>query len=308
MMKVLILGSAAGGGFPQWNCNCPNCQGVRKGDIQARARTQSSIAISSDGLDWVLINASPDILHQLRANPALQPARGIRDTGIRAVMLMDAQIDHVTGLLMLREGQPFPLYCTASVWNDLSDSLPLAKVLSHYCGLLWNPLPAHGDVHAAGVRIPGFDNINFTPLGLKSKAPPYSPHRNRRQADDNIGLLIEDRTTGKKLFYAPGLAEIEPHIEQAMHMADCILVDGTFWTEDEMIRQGLSKKTAAEMGHLPQSGPNGMIAVLNALGPKRKILIHINNSNPILNEDSNEAALLNSHGIELAFDGMEINL
>jgi pyrroloquinoline quinone biosynthesis protein B len=308
IMKVLILGSAAGGGFPQWNCNCPNCQGVRSGDIQARARTQSSIAISSDGMDWVLINASPDILYQLRANPALQPARSIRDTGIRAVMLMDAQIDHVTGLLMLREGQPLPLYCTASVWRDLSDSLPLTKVLSHYCGLLWNPLPAHSDVHAQSTRIPGFDDINFTPLSLKSKAPPYSPHRNHPQVDDNIGLLIEDRTTGQKLFYAPGLAEIEPHIDQAMRMADCVLVDGTFWTEDEMIRQGLSKKTASEMGHLPQSGQHGMISVLNALGSTRKILIHINNSNPILNENSQEAAILDSHGIELAFDGMEIIL
>ncbi len=308
MMKILVLGSAAGGGFPQWNCNCPNCAGIRKGGIQARARTQSSIAVSSDGIDWVLINASPDILYQLRANPALQPGRSVRDTGIRAVMLMDAQIDHVTGLLMLREGQALPLYCTASVWNDLSQSLPLAKVLSHYCGLLWHPLPAHGDARAPCVRIPGFDSIGFTPLSLKSKAPPYSPHRDQPQADDNIGLLIEDGSTGKKLFYAPGLAEIEPHIDQAMRMADCVMVDGTLWTDDEMIRLGLSKKTASQMGHLPQSGSDGMIAALDALGSRRKILIHINNSNPLLNEESEEAAILESHGIELAFDGMEISL
>ncbi|MGP1614803.1 MAG: MBL fold metallo-hydrolase, partial [Pollutimonas bauzanensis] len=117
-MKVIVLGSAAGGGFPQWNCNCPNCDGLRKGTIQARARTQSSIAVSANGTDWVLINASPDILAQIRATPALQPARSVRDTGIAAVMLMDAQIDHITGLLMLREGKPIPLYCTAPVWQD----------------------------------------------------------------------------------------------------------------------------------------------------------------------------------------------
>lgn len=308
MMKILVLGSAAGGGFPQWNCNCPNCQGVRKGSIRARARTQSSIAVSSDGVDWILINASPDILSQIRANPVLQPERGTRDTGIRAVVLMDAQIDHVTGLLMLREGRPLPLYCTASVWDDLSNGLPLAKVLSHYCGLLWQPLPAHRSAHEPCIRVPGFDDIGFTPLSLKSKAPPYSPKRDTPGADDNIGLLIEDRTTGQKLFYAPGLAEIEPHIDEAMRMADCVLVDGTLWTEDEMIRLGLSRKTASDMGHLPQSGPHGMIAALDALGTRRKILIHINNSNPILNEDSQEASILKNHGIETAFDGMEINL
>lgn len=308
-MKIIVLGSAAGGGFPQWNCNCPNCDGLRKGTIKAKARTQSSIAVSSNGTDWVLINASPDILAQIRATPALQPARSQRDTGITAVILMDAQVDHITGLLMLREGKPLTLYCTSSVWEDLSNGLPLANVLSHYCGVNWHPLQAStSNANAPAIVIPGIANIGFTPLALKSKAPPYSPHRNNPQPGDNIGLLIEDQNSGKKLFYAPGLGEIEPHINDAMHMADCVLVDGTLWTNDEMIRLGLSKKTSADMGHLPQSGPNGMIAVLDALGSQRKILIHINNSNPILNEDSPEADTLQRHGIEVAYDGMEISL
>jgi pyrroloquinoline quinone biosynthesis protein B len=306
-MKIIVLGSAAGGGFPQWNCNCPNCSGVRRGSIKATARTQSSIAVSANGNDWVLINTSPDILAQLRATPAMQPARSERDTGIAAVMLMDAQIDHVTGLLMLREGKPLPLYCTAAVWDDLTSGLPLVHVLSHYCGVQWHVL-APNVYSVSPVEVPQLEDISFTPLMLSSKAPPYSPHREMPQPGDNLGLIIENRKNGKKVFYAPGLGAVEPHILQAMHDADCLLVDGTFWTEDEMIRHGFSKKKAADMGHLPQSGRGGMIEVLGAIDAPRKILIHINNTNPILNEDSEERATLTRHGIEVAYDGMEIDL
>jgi len=305
-MKIIVLGSAAGGGFPQWNCNCRNCSGLRRGTINARARTQSSIAVSSNGKDWVLINASPDILAQLRATPALQPARSGRDTGIAAVMLMDAQIDHVTGLLMLREGNPIPLYCTAAVWDDLTIGLPLVHVLSHYCGVQWHVLAPNHTI--SPIELPGIDDISFTPLMLSSKAPPYSPHREMSQPGDNLGLIIENKKTGKKLFYEPGLGMIEPQVQSAMHGADCLLLDGTFWSMDEMIQLGFSKKKAATMGHLPQSGPGGMIEVLDAIAGPRKILIHINNTNPILDEDSEQRSTLTRHGIEVAFDGMEISL
>lgn len=313
-MKIVVLGSAAGGGFPQWNCNCRNCAGVRSGQVRARPRTQSSIAVSGNGRDWLLVNASPDILAQIRATPALQPARAVRDTGIAAVLLMDAQIDHVTGLLMLREGRPLPLHCTASVWDDLSSSLPLTRVLSHYCGVDWRPIRIGGSAQDAAIDIPGVDGIRITPLPLKSKAPPYSPRRGDPQPGDNIGIVIEDTASGRRAFYAPGLGEMESQVEAAMRAADCVLVDGTFWTEDEMVRSGLSKKMAADMGHLPQSGPGGMIEQLDALGDaqgsdaRRRILIHINNTNPILDEDSDERATLARHGIEVAFDGMEITL
>jgi pyrroloquinoline quinone biosynthesis protein B len=300
-MNIVVLGSSAGGGFPQWNCNCRNCAGLRNGTVRATARTQSSIAVSSNGTDWVLINASPDILTQIRATPALQPARARRDSGIAAVMLMDAQIDHVTGLLMLREGRQLPLYCTAQVWRELNDGLPLARVLSHYCGVDRHALPLDGSVH-----VPGIDGIRFTPLALTSKAPPYSDHRNDPHPGDNIGLLIEDDASGKSVFYAPGLGAIEPHVEAALRKADCVLVDGTFWRADEMIELGLSHKTAADMGHLPQAGEGGMIAVLDRVQARRKVLIHINNTNPILDDDSEQRALLARHGIEVAFDGMEI--
>jgi len=312
-MKIIVLGSAAGGGFPQWNCNCRNCAGVRNGTVNATSRTQSSIAVSADGVRWVLINASPDILAQIRATPALQPARAGRDSGIAAVMLMDAQVDHVTGLLMLREGKPLPLYCTASVWGDLNSGLPLVPVLSHYCGVLWYELTvaatgtsAGADVPPPSLQVPGVEGIRFTPLALSSKAPPYSPHRERPEIGDNIGLLIEDTASGKSVFYAPGLGAIDPHIEAAMRKADCVLVDGTFWRADEMIELGFSAKSAADMGHLPQSGETGMIALLDRIGARRKVLIHINNTNPILDEDSEQRAILARHEIEVAFDGMEI--
>lgn len=304
-MRIQVLGSAAGGGFPQWNCNCFNCNGVRQGTIVARPRTQSSIAVSEDGIDWVLINASPDILTQVRAFPALQPARALRDSGIASVVLMDAQIDHVTGLLMLRErSSPLEIHATRQVVNDLTEGLTLFKALSHYCGVNWHPITPDG----TGFAVRGLPNALFEAVTLDSKAPPYSPHRNDPHAGDNIGLKITNPRSGRSAFYAPGLGAVTPRLLALMEGADVLMVDGTFWTDDEMIRLGLSKKTAAEMGHLPQSGPDGMISVLKGLPASRKILIHINNSNPILREDSPERAELAGHGIEVAFDGMEVEL
>jgi pyrroloquinoline quinone biosynthesis protein B len=304
-MKIRVLGAAAGGGFPQWNCNCPNCDGLRKGTLRARARTQSSIAVSSDGVDWVLFNASPDLLAQIKAFPALQPGRAIRDTGIRAIALMDGQIDHTTGLLMLREGQPLQIWCTDMVREDLTTGNPLFNILGHYCGVNWQRIPT---ATGASFTMSGIEHLEFAPVALKSKAPPYSPHRENPHEGDNIGMRITDTRSGKKLFYAPGLGAIEPHVKSFLQEADAVMVDGTFWTDDEMIRLGISKKSARDIGHLPQSGADGMIQVLHPLPASRKILIHINNTNPILDEDSAEHAELIRAGIEVAYDGMEIAL
>ncbi|WP_244816618.1 pyrroloquinoline quinone biosynthesis protein PqqB [Caballeronia sp. Lep1P3] len=306
-MKIRVLGSSAGGGFPQWNCNCRNCDGVRRGTIAARARTQSSIAISDNGDDWLLVNASPDILAQIAANPELQPARRVRDTGIAAVITMDAQIDHVTGLLMLRErGTPLPLYTTDAVWQDLSTGFPITSILSHYCGVEHRRIALDG----AALKVPELPRVSIHALPLSSKAPPYSPHREAPEAGDNIGLMFTNDTTGKRAFYAPGLGALEPHILDAMNAADLLLVDGTVWTDDEMIRLGLTKKTGADMGHLAQSGAGGMIEVLDSIERPdvRKVLIHINNTNPILIEDGPERRMLSEHGIEVAHDGMSIEL
>ncbi|MBH2044460.1 MAG: pyrroloquinoline quinone biosynthesis protein PqqB [Comamonadaceae bacterium] len=305
-MKIHVLGSAAGGGFPQWNCNCPNCDAYRKGSKRVRARTQSSITVSADQENWLLFNASPDILQQLREFPALQPARALRDTAIRAIFLIDAQIDHTTGLYMLREHrQPHELWCHALVREDLMSGNPLLKVLAHYCGVNWHDVP----LADPGFAMEGVPGLHFTALPLISNAPPYSPRRDHPQPGDNVGVTITDTASGKRLFYAPGLGQMEPPVWAAMQAADCVLVDGTLWTDDEMITLGASKKTSRAMGHLPQSGPGGMLEWLNQLpASTRKVLIHINNTNPILDEDSRERQELTRCGIEVSYDGMEIDL
>lgn len=304
-MHVRVLGSAAGGGFPQWNCNCPQCRGLREGRLKAKPRTQSSIALSGNGSDWVLCNASPEILAQLAAFPALQPARALRDTAIRAVLLMDSQIDHVTGLLMLREGCPHRVYCSDMVFEDLSTGFPLFGILKHWNGgLEHRPIPLDGSTF----QVEGVEGLDFTAIPVKGKAPPYSPHRHDPHPGDNIGLRVRDRTSGRNLFYAPGLGEITQETRRLMSEADCLLVDGTFWREDEMAVVGLSERRAADMGHLPQSGPGGMLEVLRPMHKPRKILVHINNTNPILDEESEERRILEREGVEVAWDGMDITL
>ena len=282
------------------------CAGERTGKIIARSRTQSSIAVSTDKVNWLLVNASPDIRTQLNANhELLQPARQLRDTGIVAVMLADSQIDHTTGLLILRESkQPLELYCTDSVYEDLTTGFPILNMLQHYCGTNRHALPLDGTAFS----IPTLDNLRITPVGLHSKAPPYSPHREHPTPGDNVGFWFEDTATGGKLFYAPGLGEIEPHLQPFFANADCVLVDGTCWTDDEMSRRQVGTKLARQMGHLPQSGEGGMIEWLGNFPAVRKILIHINNTNPILEETSPERAVLAAAGIEVAFDGMLLEL
>ena len=256
-------------------------------------------------MNWVLFNASPDLLAQIKSFPALQPGRAIRDTGIRAIVLVDGQIDHTTGLLMLREGKPLEIWCTDMVREDLTSGNPLFKILGHYAGVNVHRLPIEP---GNAFSIDGIEHLQFTSVALKSKAPPYSPHRDNPHDGDNVGIRITDTRGGRKLFYAPGLGEIEPHLEPLLREADVVMVDGTFWTDDEMIRLGISKKHARDIGHLPQSGDGGMIEVLRPLRASRKILIHINNTNPILDEDSAERAQLTAAGIEVAYDGMDVQL
>jgi len=306
-MKILVLGSGAGGGFPQWNCNCRLCAGQRSGQVRATPRTQSSIAVSADGERWILLNASPDLGAQLRASPALWPRHGLRHSPIEAVVLMDSQIDHVAGLLSLREGQRLQLYCTPEAHDDLSGSLPLLRTLDSYCGVTWHPLslePGGGAWHdIAGLRLQA--------VPVPGKAPPYSPRRQTEARSENAAVLIEDPTTGKRVLYAPGLAQVGEAERRSLDACDCVLVDGTFWTEDEMVAAGLGKKHAADMGHLPQcDGPHGpgMLQALDACAARRKVLIHINNSNPILDEDGPQRAQLVRRGIEVAFDGMVLEI
>lgn len=306
-MKLRVLGAAAGGGFPQWNCNCRNCAGMRAGTVRARARTQSSIAVrGADPAAWVLVNASPDVLAQLRAYPDLQPARAARDSALAGIVLVDGQIDHTTGLLMLREAaRPWPLWCTDNVYADLTRGNPILSVLAHYCDVARRRIDLEGEPFT----VAGVPDLRWRALPVAGKPAPFSPHRERPQRGDNIALEIADTASGRSVFYAPGLAAIDDVLWVHMQAADCVLVDGTFWTDDEMIRLGLGRKTALDMGHLPQAGEGGMLQWLARL-PRttRRVLIHINNTNPILDEDSDERRELERLGVEVAYDGMEIEL
>ena len=304
-MKIRVLGSAAGGGFPQWNCNCPNCSGYRAGTLHTRARTQSSIAVA-DGTSWVLVNASPDVLAQIQANPDLQPARAIRDSAIVAIILVDGQVDHTTGLYMLRESvRPWPIWCTDSTFADLTRGNPVFDVLGFFCGVNRRRI----DLGDGGCTVDALPGVRWHALPVASKPAPYSPNRQTPIAGDNLALIIKDESSGQTAVYAPGLSAIDDRVWSAMQSAACVLVDGTFWTDDEMIRLGISSKRARDIGHLPQTGPGGMLDWLDRLpSATRRILIHVNNTNPILDEDSAESAELARRGVEVAWDGMEIVL
>jgi len=304
-MRIIVLGSGAGGGFPQWNCNCPNCAGLRAGTIRASPRTQSSLAVSDGGPDWLLVNASPDLRAQLEACPSLRRARAVRDTAIAAVLIVDAQIDHSTGLMTLREHtQRLPVYCTPSVHDDLTSGYPLITVLEHYCGVDWRPIDAIGGV---AIEIPELPGISLLPIPLPSEAPPYSPRRHHPAEDDTIGLAFIDKASGRRCLYAPGLGDWTERLAEEAARADCVLIDGTLWNDEELAERGAARKTGREMGHLAQSGAGGILDRLAPLSG-RKILIHINNTNPILDENSPEHARLAELGIEIAYDGMEISL
>ena len=306
-MKITVLGAAAGGGFPQWNCHCRNCAGVRAGTLNARPRTQSSIAVmGQDDSSFVLVNASPDLRAQLEASAPARPRRGHRDTGIAAVVLADAQLDHTAGLLLLREsGTPLAIYCTDRVRDDLTRGNPILPVLAHYCDTERFALAPDGEPF----EVRGAPGVEWRALPVASKPPPVSPNRQAPEPGDNVAFLLRDGRSGKSALYAPGLGAVDDTLRRIMCEVDCVLVDGTFFTDDEMIGVGVSRKRARDIGHLPQSGPGGMLEQLAALpSSTRKILIHINNTNPILDESSSERAVLAEQGVEVAWDGMEITL
>lgn len=304
-MHVIVLGSAAGGGFPQWNCNCNNCAGVRNLHPDYQARTQSSIAISADGKRWLLCNASPDLRAQINATPSLWPP-SLRGSGIKEVLLVDAQIDHVTGLLSLREGCPLDVWCTPNVHADLNQGFPLFPMLSHWNGgLNWQPINVTDNTPEYSFSVPCLPGIRLTAFAIESNAPPYSPRRNQASNGDNIGLFIEDQTKGKSLCYAPGLGKPSHLSRGYLNAADVVMVDGTLWEDDEMQALGVGTSTGHQMGHLAASGGAGMLALLDELPDStQRFLIHINNTNPLLNAQSDACKILDQHNIKLAHDGL----
>ncbi|UQY44344.1 pyrroloquinoline quinone biosynthesis protein PqqB [Erwinia sp. PK3-005] len=303
-MQIKVLGSAAGGGFPQWNCNCKNCQGVRNGTMKTSRRTQSSIALSDNGKDWVLCNVSPDICHQLLASPELNNPDVLRGTGIGAIILTDSQIDHSAGLLNLREGCPHHVWCTEEVHQDLTTGFPVFTMLSHWNGGLIH----HAIVPEQTFSVSVCQSLRFTAIPLLSNAPPYSPYRDRPLPGHNVALFIEDGNSGKSLLYAPGLGEPDNALMPWLQKADCLLIDGTLWRDNELAATGVGKNTGKDMGHLALSEEQGLAALLASLPAERKILIHINNTNPILDEESPERQSLTQQGIEVSWDGMLIEV
>ena len=312
-MKILVLGSSAGGGFPQWNCRCRQCAAFRRGELGGAPRTQSSVALTQDGTSWVLLNASPDIAQQIRANPMLHPAQpgpGPRGSPIKAVVLTDSKLQSVAGLLSLREGQELEVFATPLVFEDLTAGLPLLNVLDHYTDVHWHMLPVAGGVPATAFRIPGFADLSFCAVAVPGKTPRHAQQRGET-VGESIALHVEDTRTGQRFFFSPALADVGAAELEWMRDADCLMVDGTFWHEHELRDAGLGAHSASELGHLPQTafeGRAGMIDVLNATAAARKILTHVNNSNPILDEHGLQRRLLADHGIEVAHDGMVIEL
>jgi pyrroloquinoline quinone biosynthesis protein B len=309
-MKILVLGSSAGGGFPQWNCRCRMCSGFRSGELTATARTQSSVAVSSDGQNWVLLNASPDIAQQVRANPELHPRQGPRGTPIKAVVLTDSQLQNVAGLLSLRESSELEVFATPLVFEDLTADLPLLNVLESYCDVRWHMLPVAGGTPVAPFAIDGFADLAFCAVAVPGSTPRHARARGET-VGERIAVQVQDLRSGQRFFYSPTLAEVGDDELQWMRNADCLMVDGTFWHENEMREAGLSTLRASELGHLPQStndGRPGMMDVLSGIAVPRKILIHVNNSNPILDERGGERRALSERGIEVAHDGMLIEL
>jgi pyrroloquinoline quinone biosynthesis protein B len=303
-MIIKILGAAAGGGFPQANCNCRNCADVRAGKPGLVPRTQSSVAVSADGERWLLLNASPDIRQQIAATPALAPRPGapLRSSPIVAVALTNGDVDHVAGLLSLREGFAFNLYATPRVLAALAVN-SIFNVLSQGC-VARIPLPLGSSVDVAGgLAVEAFPVAGKIALYLEEAGPGFGTREG-----DSIGLRVSEPASGAAFHYVPGCAAVDATLAQRLRVARLVLFDGTLYTDEELIALGLSEKTGARMGHVAMSGSQGSMVALSGLGIARRIYVHINNSNPVLRNDSPERAEVERAGWEIAYDGMEIRL
>jgi pyrroloquinoline quinone biosynthesis protein B len=298
-VRVRILGSAAGGGFPQWNCHCPTCEAARAG-VRAQPRTQSSLAIRGGEGPWFLVNASPDARQQLEALTPRE-AEGVRAPPIAGVLLTDAEIDHTAGLLLLRESQaPVPLFGHEGVERALRSGYPVLAILERYCGVEWHTLEPERPRPLEG------SSLAVEPFEAGGDAPRYLNGSDvKLQA---TGLVFRDRAGGGVVTYAPGLARLDEGVLSRFAASDLVLVDGTFWRDDELARLGISERSARDMGHVPLSGESGTLEALARLRRPRKVLVHINNTNPILLEDSPEREAVHRAGVEVAYDGLEIAL
>jgi pyrroloquinoline quinone biosynthesis protein B len=308
-VRILVLGSAAGGGFPQWNCNCANCWRARAGDSLVKARTQSSLAVSGNGVQWYLLNASPDIRQQIERTPALQPrGEALRASPIAGVVLTNADADHVAGLLSLRERQPLTIYATLRVLRVLSANA-IFSVLDPSL-VTRRPLPLYEQValdpdgRTAGLAVTAFPVPGKVALWLEDAMDGDLGGT----AEDTIGLEVADRESGRRFLYIPGCAAMTPELAQRVRGAPLVFFDGTTWTDEEMRTSGVGEKTAGRMGHMSMAGQAGSLAAFGGLEVRRKIYLHINNTNPVLVADSPERREAEARGWEIAEDGMQVTL
>jgi pyrroloquinoline quinone biosynthesis protein B len=299
-VRVHILGSAAGGGFPQWNCNCVNCAGLRSGALPAKARTQCSVAVSADGSRWSILNASPDLRAQIFSFPELLPKGRVRGSGIDAVLLSDAELDHITGLLSLREVQPIRLYCTPQVFEWVFAANPIFAALNQPDRFRVTRLEDRKVETVGG-------GLGFVAIFVSGKVPTYVKTPAASCDGAAVAYRLIDNDAGSSLLYVPAIKEIDERFIAAAAACDCLLFDGSFWSNDEMERRGTGTRTASEMGHMPISGPAGSLARLSHL-QLRKIYTHINNTNPILDETSAERREIEKAGWEVAEDGMDFTV
>jgi pyrroloquinoline quinone biosynthesis protein B len=305
-MRVRVLGSAAGGGFPQWNCNCANCHGVRTGTLPARPRLQPGVALSGDGRKWFLLNASPDVRLQIESFPPLLPSSGVRGTGLAGVLLTGADLDQALGLLLLREGLAAVIHATPAVRRSLAEGLRLDDVLRCYCPLEWREPPQElAPLRDAEGEPSG---LHYQAFAVPGKPPRYRDGLADPSPGDNIGFRFVDEQTGGRLVFLPSVAAWDDTVAAGVRDCDALLFDGTFWDEDEMARTGAGSLRASQMGHLPVGGPDGSLARLTPLPIRHKVYVHINNTNSILREDSAERQAIEAAGVAVAWDGMEFIL
>ncbi len=309
-MNIVVLGSAAGGGLPQWNCDCSNCKRARAGDRRVASRTQSSVAVSADGEHWILLNASPDLRQQIADTSALHPRSGPRHSPLAAVVLTNADVDHIAGLLTLREQQPFSLYATDRVQgvlagNTVFDVLNRAVVVRHALALDTATDIRRPDGSPTGLTIRLFAVPGKVALYLED---PSAGAGLGSVDEDTVGVEISSRYNDARWFYVPGCSTLSHDLAERLAGARLVLFDGTVWTDDEMAATGAGTKTGQRMGHLCMSGPNGSIAGFESLSVHRKVFIHMNNTNPVLVDGSPERCAAEASGWEIAHDGMEIGL
>jgi pyrroloquinoline quinone biosynthesis protein B len=298
-VRVRILGSAAGGGFPQWNCRCPTCEAARDG-ARAIPRAQSSIAIRGADGPWFLVNASPDARQQLEGLHGVG-AEGVRAAPIAGVLLTDAELDHTAGLLLLRESTtPVRVYGVAGVERALTEGYPVLSILARYSGAEWRTLEPGRAIPLEG------SSLTVEAFEVGGDAPRYLNGSGIELGAS--GLVFRDGAGAGVVTYAPGLARLDDDVLDRFAASDLVLVDGTFWRDDDLARLGISTRSALDMGHLPLSGPGGTLEALARLQRPRTVLVHINNTNPILLEDSPERDAIVRAGVEVAYDGLEVAL